>query len=61
MNRLLRRYRWWHRIRGHRIGVVTPDFSDLAECSKVRERCDCGDQWLFFGFGLYEQYIPAWP
>jgi hypothetical protein len=55
------RYRWWHRLRGHKIGVVVPDFENpnSLEYTKVRHRCTCGDEWVFYAIGMYEVYVPA--
>jgi acyl-CoA thioesterase len=60
----MNRYRWWHRLRGHQIGVVHPDFKDphqmaSLEYTKVRHRCTCGDEWIFYAMGMYETYQPG--
>ena len=57
--RYLNSLRWWHRVRGHQIHTMKPNFSDLLEWSQVRQQCTCGDQWVFFALGLYEKYLPA--
>jgi hypothetical protein len=60
----MNRHRWWHRLRGHRITLIVPDFEDPAamaslEYTKVRDRCSCGDEWVFFGLMMQEFYYPA--
>jgi len=60
----MNKYRLWHRLRGHRIELVVPDFDNpdqmaQLEYTKVRHRCTCGDEWVFYALIMQEIYHPA--
>jgi hypothetical protein len=53
------RHRWWHWVRWHQIRRVPYDPRLPLDYTKVRERCSCGDEWVFSALGNYEAHVPA--
>lgn len=39
-------------------GKYTAAELTLQACSMVVTRCSCGDEWVFYALGMYEQFVP---